>query len=239
MRAHTEPLANAAQGLYSSLSIADAAVTSSFISGAIEPLAVRDRYNQAIGDASNALVTATYWVSSGDVESLQLLTEMSRYLAVYTDLIATARANDNVGNPVGVAYLREASALTQNTILPLAERLYAEQERAVAHTLTHTAHLPATAITVTTVRADHELSRARPATNSSREWRAAPFWSTRWWRTGPPCELALVGVLFGDETRYLATESASPRRSARLNPYRPWPPPRWKPGPPKPPRARP
>lgn len=151
LRAHTEPLANAAQGLYSSLSIADAAVTSSFISGAIEPLAVRDRYNQAIGDASNALVTATYGVSSGDVESLQLLTEMSRHLAVYTDLIATARANDNVGNPVGVAYLRQASALMQNTILPLAERLYAEQARAVADTLTHTAQLPATAITVTTV----------------------------------------------------------------------------------------
>ena len=76
---------------------------------------------------------------------------MSRHLAVYTDLIATARANDNVGNPVGVAYLREASALMQNTILPLAERLYAEQARAVADTLTHTAQLPATAITVTTV----------------------------------------------------------------------------------------
>ena len=43
---------------------------------------------------------------------------MSRHLAVYTDLIATARANDNVGNPVGVAYLREASALMQNTICP-------------------------------------------------------------------------------------------------------------------------
>ena len=148
LRAHTEPLADAAQNLFSSLSIADAAATSSFIAGAIEPLAVRDRYNQAIGDASNALVTASYGVTSGDVESLRLLTEMSRHVAVYTDLVATARSNDSAGNPVGVAYLGTASALMQDTILPLAERLYNDQARAVADTQSHTARLPATAIIV-------------------------------------------------------------------------------------------
>lgn len=148
LRAHTEPLADAAQNLFSSLSIADAAATSSFIAGAIEPLAVRDRYNQAIGDASNALVTASYGVTSGDVESLRLLTEMSRHVAVYTDLVATARSNDSAGNPVGVAYLGTASALMQDTILPLAERLYNDQARAVADTQSHTARLPATALIV-------------------------------------------------------------------------------------------
>ncbi|NDV07101.1 hypothetical protein GXW84_21720 [Rhodococcus sp. IEGM 248] len=148
LRAHTEPLADAAQNLFSSLSIADAAATSSFIAGAIEPLAVRDRYNQAIGDASNALVTASYGVTSGDVESLRLLAEMSRHVAVYTDLVATARSNDSAGNPVGVAYLGTASALMQDTILPLAERLYNDQARAVADTQSHTARLPATAIVV-------------------------------------------------------------------------------------------
>ncbi|MFC0451238.1 hypothetical protein [Rhodococcus jostii] len=149
LRAHTEPLADAAQNLFSSLSIADAAATSSFIAGAIEPLAVRDRYNQAIADASNALITASYGVTSGDVDTLRLLTEMSRHLAVYTDLVATARSNDSAGNPVGVAYLGTASALMQDTILPLAERLYNEQARAVADTQSHTARLPATAIVVT------------------------------------------------------------------------------------------
>ncbi|MFC9361717.1 hypothetical protein ACFTZB_34710 [Rhodococcus sp. NPDC057014] len=148
LRAHTEPLADAAQNLFSSLSIADAAATSSFIAGAIEPLAVRDRYNQAIGDASNALVTASYGVTSGDVDSLRLLTEMSRHLAVYTDLVATARSNDSAGNPVGVAYLGTASALMQDTILPLAERLYNDQAGAVADTQSHTARLPVTAIVV-------------------------------------------------------------------------------------------
>ncbi|TQC48867.1 hypothetical protein EEB14_12910 [Rhodococcus sp. WS4] len=149
LRAHTEPLADAAQNLFSSLSIADAAATSSFIAGAIEPLAVRDRYNQAIADASNALIAASYGVTSGDVDTLRLLTAMSRHLAVYTDLVATARSNDSAGNPVGVAYLGTASALMQDTILPLAERLYNEQARAVAATQSHTARLPATAIVVT------------------------------------------------------------------------------------------
>ncbi|MBC2637996.1 MULTISPECIES: hypothetical protein [unclassified Rhodococcus (in: high G+C Gram-positive bacteria)] len=148
LRAHTEPLADAAQHLFSSLSVADAAATSSFIAGAIEPLAVRDRYNQAIADASNALVTASYGVTSGDVDTLRLLTEMSRHLAVYTDLVATARSNDAAGNPVGVAYLGTASGLMQDTILPLAERLYNEQSEAVADTQSHTARLPVTAIVV-------------------------------------------------------------------------------------------
>ncbi len=45
----TEPLANAAQDLYSALSVADAAAVTGFISGGIEPEVVRDRYEQAIG----------------------------------------------------------------------------------------------------------------------------------------------------------------------------------------------
>ena len=51
----TEPFANSAQRLYSSLSIADAAAATAFISGGIEPQAVRDRYTQAIGEASAEL----------------------------------------------------------------------------------------------------------------------------------------------------------------------------------------
>ena len=59
---------------------------------------------------------------------------MSRDLAEYTSLVATARANDRSGNPVGVAYLSDASAIMQDTILPVAESLYSEQAEAVADT---------------------------------------------------------------------------------------------------------
>ncbi|WP_072946514.1 hypothetical protein [Rhodococcus koreensis] len=151
LRTHTEPLANAAQALYSSLSIADAAATTSFVSGGggAESTSGAEQFTQAIGDASNALVTATNGVSSQDAESLALLSDVVRNLAEYFNLVATAQANDRAGNPVGVAYLADASALMQATILPLAERLYVHQAEAVAETQTHTAQLPAAAFTVT------------------------------------------------------------------------------------------
>ncbi|BAH48618.1 hypothetical membrane protein [Rhodococcus opacus B4] len=148
LRTHTEPLANAAQALYSSLSIADAAATTSFISGGGASTGA-EQFTQAVGDASNALVTATNGVSSQDAESLALLSDVVRNLAEYFNLVATAQANDRAGNPVGVAYLSDASALMQDTILPLAEQLYVRQAEAVAETQTHTAQLPAAAFTVT------------------------------------------------------------------------------------------
>ncbi|ABG95393.1 possible membrane protein [Rhodococcus jostii RHA1] len=148
LRTHTEPLTYAAERLYSSLSIADAAAATSFISGGVEPIDVRNRYNQAIGDASNALVTASNGVDSTDAAALALLSEISRDLADYTSLIATARANNRSGNPVGVAYLSDASTMMQDTILPAAESLYSEQSRAVADTQVLTARLPRAASAV-------------------------------------------------------------------------------------------
>jgi hypothetical protein len=46
-------------------------------------------------------------------------------------MIATARANNRAGRPIGVAYLSESSALMQQDIMPAAERLYASQSGAV------------------------------------------------------------------------------------------------------------
>ncbi|TQC50262.1 hypothetical protein EEB14_04865 [Rhodococcus sp. WS4] len=148
LRTHTEPLTYAAERLYSSLSIADAAAATSFISGGVESNAVRNRYNQAIGDASNALVTASNGVASTDAAALALLSEVSRNLSEYTTLIATARANNRSGNPVGVAYLSDASTLMQDTILPAAERLYSEQSRSVADTQVLTGRIPRAAFAV-------------------------------------------------------------------------------------------
>ncbi|MBC2640988.1 hypothetical protein H5400_19260 [Rhodococcus wratislaviensis] len=148
LRTHTEPLTYAAERLYSSLSIADAAAATSFISGGVESNAVRNRYNQAIGDASNALVTASNGVASTDTAALALLSEVSRHLSEYTTLIATARSNNRSGNPVGVAYLSDASTLMQDTILPAAERLYSEQSRSVADTQVVTGRIPRAAFAV-------------------------------------------------------------------------------------------
>ena len=131
LRSQTEPLADAAQRIYGAVSFANTTAATAFLSGGVEPHEVRDRYDAAIGQASAALVTASNGVSPNDIHSLTLLTDISNQLAVYTGMIATARANNRAGRPIGVAYLSESSALMQRDVMPAAERLYATQSGAV------------------------------------------------------------------------------------------------------------
>jgi hypothetical protein len=131
LRSHTEPLADAAQRIYGALSFANTTAATAFLSGGIEPHDVRASYDAAIGQASAGLVTASNGLSPNDIHSLTLLTDLSNQLALYTGIVATARANSRAGNPVGVAYLSESSALMQQGILPSAERLYRTQADAV------------------------------------------------------------------------------------------------------------
>lgn len=128
----TEPLANSAQNLYSALSLADAAAATAFISGGLEPADVRDRYTQSIGEASAEIVQASAGLDSKDLAGHSALTTISTDLSVYTGLVETARANNRVGNPVGAAYLSEASQLMQTSLLPMAQQLHASQETLVS-----------------------------------------------------------------------------------------------------------
>jgi hypothetical protein len=107
---HTEPLAFAAGQLYTTLSVADAAAATAFIAGA-EPQDVRQRYEQAITDASVAVTRASSGLT--DEPMVQLLGRVNAELSVYTGLVETARTNNRAGNPVGSSYLSEASALMQ------------------------------------------------------------------------------------------------------------------------------
>ncbi|BBY80574.1 hypothetical protein H7I53_11495 [Mycolicibacterium pulveris] len=118
---HTEPLAFAAGQLYTTLSVADAAAATAFIAGA-EPQDVRQRYEQAITDASVAVTRASSGLTDDDM--IQLLGRINAQLSVYTGLVETARTNNRSGNPVGSSYLSEASALMQTQILPNAQHLY-------------------------------------------------------------------------------------------------------------------
>jgi hypothetical protein len=86
LRSHTEPLADAAQRIYGALSIANTAATTAFLSGGIEPQDGRDRYDEAIGQVSAGLVTASNGVPPNDVRSLTLLTDLSNRPAVYTGM---------------------------------------------------------------------------------------------------------------------------------------------------------
>nr|WP_234792167.1 hypothetical protein [Mycolicibacterium brisbanense] len=128
---HTEPLSDAAQRIYSALSSANTTAATAFLAGGVEPRDIRDRYDADIGQASAGLVTASNGVSANDTESLTLLTDLSNQLALYTGMMATARASNRDGLPIGVAYLSGASTLMQESMLPDADRLYRTQIDAV------------------------------------------------------------------------------------------------------------
>ena len=145
---HTEPLAFAAGQLYTTLSVADAAAATAFISGS-EPQAVRQRYEQAITDAAVAVTRASSGLTNPELVELLGLT--TARLAVYTGLIETARTNNRMGNPVGSSYLSEASALMQQTILPDAQRLYGATSRLVDAETSASTKIPAPVIVIVAV----------------------------------------------------------------------------------------
>ncbi|WP_329409526.1 hypothetical protein OG563_44175 [Nocardia vinacea] len=118
---HTEPLAYAAQTLYVALSAADASAATAFLSGGIESPVVRGQYQQALAEAASALAEAT--AGAADQQTRNIVAKIAADLPAYTGLVETARANNRQGFPVGSSYLREASLLMQNSLLPNAETL--------------------------------------------------------------------------------------------------------------------
>jgi hypothetical protein len=125
--------------------VADAAAATAFIAGA-EPRDVRQRYEQAITDASVAVTRASSGLT--DEPMVQLLGRVNAQLAVYTGLIETARTNNRAGNPVGSSYLSEASSLMQTQILPDAQRLYEQTSARVDAETTASARIPGPVILV-------------------------------------------------------------------------------------------
>jgi hypothetical protein len=142
---HTEPLAYAAGRLYTTLSVADAAAATAFIAQA-EPRTVRQRYEQSITDAAEAVTRASSGLT--DEPLVQLLGRINAELAIYAGLIEIARANNRGGDPVGSSYLAEASTLMQRTILPDAQQLYDATSARVDAQTTASTRVPAPVIVV-------------------------------------------------------------------------------------------
>lgn len=135
----SEPLAEAAEVLYSSLSVADAAANSAFISGGRESPDLRRQYADAIASSGTSLVAsadggelASTSATASGVTVRDDLNTMAVQIPSYTGVIETARTNNRLGNPVGSAYLVQASAIMQENILPAAERLYNERSAAIS-----------------------------------------------------------------------------------------------------------
>ena len=94
--------------------------TTAFISTCSHPAPTVALITRLSTDASNALVTADTMVSIWIIRMRRPVVRDRPAYGPDAGLVVTARANDDAGNPIGVAYLGDASALMQDTVLPIA-----------------------------------------------------------------------------------------------------------------------
>ncbi|MDQ7908445.1 hypothetical protein RB614_28345 [Phytohabitans sp. ZYX-F-186] len=121
--ARSGELAVAAQRLYRALSDADATAASAFLTGGVEPATLRERYQTDIAQAAAALAVVSGG-GAGDGRGANAVARIAAQLPVYTGLVETARVYNRQGVPVGGAYLREASGVMRERLLPAAQELY-------------------------------------------------------------------------------------------------------------------
>jgi hypothetical protein len=119
----TEPLLVGAQGVYASLADADATAANTFLTGGLEPVDRHQRYVSDLKAATDQLAGVARQVGAS-ASAQRDVTVVTDQLPVYAGLVEAARADNRQGLPVGAAYLREASALMRNQILPSTDRLY-------------------------------------------------------------------------------------------------------------------
>ena len=105
------------QELYHSLADADAAAATGILDSAALPVRFTQRYQADLNQADVSLAEASVDVS-GDPVAFGQLELVDEQLSVYTGLIGTAQADNRLGYPVGGAYLRDASKLLEQTMLP-------------------------------------------------------------------------------------------------------------------------
>ena len=113
----------AAEDLYGSLADADATASIIFLKAGRESPALRDRYERDVRAAGNRLAALAHDVTSSQSE-LNAVSTISKQLPIYAGDVETARANGRLGFPVGEAYLKSASSLMHDEMLPAATTLY-------------------------------------------------------------------------------------------------------------------
>jgi hypothetical protein len=112
------------QGVQTALVTADADAANSFLAFGLEPRDQRVDYIDSIKRASRDLAVAAK-ASSADAATLGAA---NAALTTYTSYVASARANNLQGWPVGASYLQAATTLLREDVLvPLAARSTADQ----------------------------------------------------------------------------------------------------------------
>lgn len=114
-------MAIAAFDMYRSLSDADAAITATFLPGQSERADLNKDYQTGVRSASTAVTTLS--AQAANKKQADLVAELSAAMPIYTGLVETARSYHRQGLPLGLAYLRDASALAQEDMLPKLKKL--------------------------------------------------------------------------------------------------------------------
>jgi hypothetical protein len=128
--ARAQPLLVEAETIYSALADADTTAAQAFLTGGIEPPALTARYNDDLNRATAALTSAARRTPDTGATA-DAVRALSSGVPQYAALVATARANNRQGLPVGASYLSEASELNRDTLLPQADALFTAAQRDV------------------------------------------------------------------------------------------------------------
>ncbi len=125
-----QPLLVEAEIIYSALADADTTAAQAFLAGGLEPVALTRRYEDDLDRATTALTSAARRTpeTGASADAIRRLsTDVSRYAA----LVASARANNRQGLPIGAAYLSTASKLSRESLQPQAQALFRAAQREV------------------------------------------------------------------------------------------------------------
>jgi hypothetical protein len=161
----SEPLSLDAEQIYQSLSDADATAANAFLAGGLISPAKLKQYNSDIAAAGLRIESASALVGGSAARSVlpgQLSTAgesdatatgndlaiLTADLPVYTGEVATANADNRLGLPLGAAYLREASGVLRNSLLPAAKDIYTRQNTLLTSASAQATGLPLLAVTL-------------------------------------------------------------------------------------------
>jgi hypothetical protein len=125
-----QPLLVESETIYSALADADTTAAQAFLAGGLEPVELTRRYEDKLDEASTALTSAARRTpeTGASADAIrQLSADVSRYAA----LVASARANNRQGLPIGAAYLSSASKLSRESLQPQAQALFQAAQREV------------------------------------------------------------------------------------------------------------
>ncbi|PRY33567.1 hypothetical protein [Pseudosporangium ferrugineum] len=125
-----QPLLVEAETIYSALADADTTAAQAFLAGGLEPAELTRRYEADLHRATTALTSAARRTAPGG-PAAEAISALSADIPRYAALVASARANNRQGLPVGASYLSTASRLSRESLQPQAQALFRSAQREV------------------------------------------------------------------------------------------------------------